>query len=149
MADEFDELEEPVKTEMKKVYTGTAIDHATNPRNFGEMANPDGFGVTSEAGETTMKVWLRVKDNRIEDATFWSDGCGASIACGSIATELVRDKTVAQAQRITEHDILDALGGLPQGNVHCAVQAARTLRQAVQDYLSIKNEPWKKAYRRY
>jgi nitrogen fixation NifU-like protein len=147
MASEFDELEEYVTDEMRSTYTDTVIDHAMNPRNAGSIPNADGFArVTGPCGDT-MEIWLGVKDSRIRDATFWTDGCGPTIACGSMATELIKGKSIAEALRITQEDILNSLGGLPEESHHCALLAANTLKQAVRDYITLKNEPWKRAYR--
>jgi len=147
MASEFDELEEYVTDEMRSTYTDTVIDHAMNPRNVGSIPNADGFArVTGPCGDT-MEIWLRVKDSRIRDATFWTDGCGPSIACGSMATEMIMGKRTVDALRITQEDILNSLGGLPEESHHCALLAANTLNQAVRDYITLKNEPWKRAYR--
>lgn len=147
MASEFDELEECVTDQMRSTYTDTVIDHAQNPRNVGSIPNADGFArVTGPCGDT-MEIWLRVKDGRIRDATFWTDGCGPSIACGSMATKMVMGKRTAEALRITQEDILNSLGGLPEESLHCALLAANTLKQALRDYITMKNEPWKRAYR--
>jgi nitrogen fixation NifU-like protein len=147
MASEFDELEEYVTDEMRSTYTDTVIDHAMNPRNAGSIPNADGFArVTGPCGDT-MEIWLGVKDSRIRDATFWTDGCGTSIACGSMATEMITGKRTVDALRITQEDILNSLGGLPEESHHCALLAANTLKQAVRDHLRLKNEPWKRAYR--
>lgn len=147
MASEFDELEEYVTAEMRITYTDTVIDHAMNPRNVGSMPNADGFArVTGPCGDT-MELWLRVKDGRIRNATFWTDGCGPSIACGSMATEMVRGKRTVDALRFSQEDILNSLGGLPEESLHCALLAVNTLKQAVRDHITLKNEPWKRAYR--
>jgi nitrogen fixation NifU-like protein len=146
--DAFKDLEQSVMEDMRRIYSETVIDHFLNPRNLGEIQAPDGFaGITGPCGDT-MKIYLTVNNGRVTGATFWTDGCGPSIASGSMVTELVRGKSVAQAQRITQDDILDALGGLPEESLHCALLAANTLREAIRDYLAFKNEPWKRAYRR-
>jgi nitrogen fixation NifU-like protein len=88
-----------------------------------------------------------MKDGRVANASFWTDGCGPSIASGSMVTELAKGKSVHEAQRITQQDVLDGLGGLPEESRHCALLAANTLREAIKDYLAFKNEPWKRAYR--
>ncbi|MBC7325746.1 MAG: iron-sulfur cluster assembly scaffold protein [Moorella sp. (in: Bacteria)] len=116
-------------------YSETVLDHAMNPRNVGSISEPDGFGEdTSECGDT-MAIWLRVEDGRIARATFWTDGCGTTIACGSMVTELAKGKTVNEALQIDQEKILRSLGGLPEESVHCAALAARTLRKALQDCL--------------
>jgi nitrogen fixation NifU-like protein len=145
--DPFEELEETVMEDMKRVYSEKTIDHFLNPRNLGEIQAPDGFGrVTGPCGDT-MEMYLRIRDGRVTNASFWTDGCGPSIASGSMVTELVKGKSVAETQRITQNDVLNALGGLPQESLHCALLAANTLKEAIKDHLAFKKEPWKKAYR--
>jgi nitrogen fixation NifU-like protein len=95
-----------------------------------------------------MEIYLVVKNGAIANATFWTDGCGPSIASGSMATELAKGKSIADAMKISQDDILDPLGVLPEESLHCALLAANTLREAIRDYLAFKEEPWKRAYRR-
>jgi nitrogen fixation NifU-like protein len=148
MTDEFDEIQSQMMAEMKQTYTETVIDHAMSPRNVGTLPNADGFGsVTGPCGDT-MEIWLKVRDSSITDVSFWTDGCGTSIASGSIATEIIRGKNIKQALHINQGEILRALGGLPEDSIHCALLAADTVRAAIQDYLALKREPWKKAYRK-
>lgn len=152
MAQEFDdvfkELEQSILEDMRTTYSEKAIDHFLNPRNLGKMPSPDGFGqVTNDRG-AIMEIYLSVKDDKIINATFWTSGCGSSIASGSMVTELVKGKSIMEAQKITQDDILDALGGLPEDNLHCVLLTANTLKEAIKDYLSFKNEPWKRAYRK-
>ena len=145
------DLDKPAKELEKEVwaeYTQMAMDHAQNPRNAGSIPNPDGFaGVTGPCGDT-MKIWLRVKEEVIRQATFWTDGCGPSIASGSMVTELAKGKTIREVMRIAQKDVLDALGGLPEESQHCALLAATSLKEAIRDYLAYQNEPWKRAYRK-
>lgn len=148
MASEFDELEEYIMADMRRTYTDAVIDHAMYPRNVGSMSNADGFGsVTGPCGDT-MEIWIRVKEGKVVNATFWTDGCGTSIAAGSMVTELAEGVTAIGALGITQQEVLDALGGLPEESVHCALLAANTLREAVRDYLATRKEPWKRAYRK-
>lgn len=131
---------------MQGEYSETVIDHARSPRNVGNIPECDGFGQgTGECGDT-LGIWLSIKNERITNATFWTDGCGASIACGSITTELVIGRPVAEAKNINRDTILKALGGLPEDHVHCAVLAADTLAAAIKDYSEFSKFPWKKAY---
>ena len=148
MATAWDKYQELVKEEMSKLYSQTVIDHATNPRNVGNTEAADGYAsVTGPCGDT-MDIWLRVKDDTIVKATFMTDGCGTTIAAGSMVTELAKDKSISQALRTSQEDVLSALEGLPVESKHCALLAANTLKAAVKDYLALKNEPWKRAYRR-
>jgi nitrogen fixation NifU-like protein len=152
MAQEFDdsfkELEQSIMAEMRKVYSEKTIDHFLNPRNLSEIPAPDGFGrVTGPCGDT-MEICLKVRDGKVTNASFWTDGCGPSIASGSMVTELAKRMNISEAQRISQHDVLAALGGLPEESEHCALLAADTLKEAIKDYLTFKNEPWKRAYHR-
>ncbi|MBC7105946.1 MAG: iron-sulfur cluster assembly scaffold protein [Firmicutes bacterium] len=128
-------------------YTETVRDHAINPRNVGSISRPDGFGEATGVCGDTMAIWLRVAEGRITEATFWTDGCGPTIACGSMVTELVKGKTVWEAWQIDEQLILSELGGLPEESTHCAALAVTTLRRALEDYVKLQREPWRKAYR--
>ena len=146
MASEFDDLEKLVMEDMRRIYTETTIDHAMNPRNVGSMADADGFSsVTGPCGDT-MEIWLKVRNDVITEATFLTDGCGTSIASGSMITGMAKGKSASEAQRLSQQDILSALGGLPEESEHCALLAANTLKRAIRDYLAMKKEPWKRAY---
>ena len=146
--DSFKELEQSVMEDMRRVYTEKTIDHFLNPRNLGEIQAPDGFGSVTGPCEDTLEICLKVSNGRIMNATFWTDGCGPSIASGSMVTEMVKGKSLVEARKITQDDVLNALGGLPEESLHCALLAANTLKEAIRDYLAFKNEPWKRAYRR-
>jgi len=149
MASAWEQLQELVIDEMRENYSEIAIDHAMNPRNVGNMDNADGLArITGPCGDT-MEIWLKVRDATITESTFMTDGCGTTIAAGSIVTELAKGKTVVQAQKISQQDVLSALGGLPEESQHCALLAANTLREEIKDYLAFKNEPWKRMYKRH
>lgn len=145
--DSFKELEQAIMEDMRKVYSEETIDHFLNPRNLDAIPAPDGFGrVTGPCGDT-MEISLKVIDGRIMNTSFWTDGCGTTIASGSMVTELAKGKSVSEALKITQQDVLDALGGLPEDSRHCALLAANALKEAIKDYLASKKEPWKRAYR--
>jgi nitrogen fixation NifU-like protein len=149
VASEFDGLQELILADARKVYSETTIDHAMNPRNVGDMDDADGFAkVTGSCGDT-MEIWLRVRNGTIINATFMTDGCGPSIASGSMVTELSKGKNISEVRKICQQDVLNALGGLPEESQHCALLAADTLREAIRDYLAMQREPWKKAYRQH
>jgi nitrogen fixation NifU-like protein len=152
MAQEFDdafkEVEQAVMEDMKKVYSEKTIDHFLNPRNLDEIPAPDGFGrLTGSCGDT-MEICIKIRDGKVMNASFWTDGCGPSIASGSMVTEMAKRMNIGEAQRISQHDVLAALDGLPEESEHCALLAADTLREAIKDYLAFKKEPWKRAYHR-
>jgi nitrogen fixation NifU-like protein len=148
MGSEVDKIAEELEKEVWTGYTEVVIDHAQNPRNVGSIENADGVAMVTGPCGDTMEIWLRVREEVIKEATFWTDGCGTTIAAGSMVTELTKGKTIREAMRITEKDVLDALGGLPEESQHCALLAANTLKEAVKDYVTYRNEPWKRAYRK-
>ncbi len=145
---DFDTLQKLVMGDMQQVFTPAVVDHAMNPRNVGSINDVDGFAtMQSDCGES-MEIWLKIQDERIEEVRFWSDGCGATIACGSMVSELAHGKTIPSALKIGEQDIINAFDGLPEGNRHCAILAVNTLKKAIGDYLYLRKEPWKKVYRK-
>ena len=148
MTSELDSVEKSIVEDMRSVYTETVVDHALNPRNVGSVPDSDGYARVAGADGDALQMWLNVTDNRIAQASFWTDGCAATVASASIATELAKGKPVREALRVSQEDVLNALGGLPEGNLHCALLAANALKEAVKDYLALQKEPWKKAYRR-
>ena len=149
MTSEFDELQELILEDARKIYSETTIDHFMNPRNLGDMEDADGFGRVAGSCGDTMEIWLKVKNGTIASATFMTDGCGTSIASGSIVTELAKERSVNEARKISQQDVLGALGGLPEESKHCALLAADTLKEAIRDYLTMEREPWKRAYRKH
>ena len=141
-------LKNDLKERLRGIYSETTIEHILQPRNTEIIPNPDGFAACCSGCGENMKIWLRAKNGRIPDAAFWTDGCAATIACGSMCTDLVKGKTPTEAQAITAQDIANALIDLPQGNLHCAQLAADALQLAVRDLLSVQQHPWKKLYRK-
>ena len=138
MSSEFDELQDLVMADARKIYSETVIDHALNPRNLGVIKNANGFAELTGTCDDTMKIWIRVNNDAIDDTTFMTDGCGTAIASGSMITEISKGRSINQAQKINQRDVLDALGGLPQESEHCALLAADTLKAAIEDYLKKK-----------
>ena len=116
-------------------YTEQVMDHFMNPRNMGEMENPDGVGTVGNAkcGDI-MRIYIKVENEVITDVKFKTFGCGAAIATSSKATELVKGKTLDEALQITNKMVMDSLGGLPPVKVHCSVLAEEALHAAIQDY---------------
>jgi nitrogen fixation NifU-like protein len=117
------------------VYTEKVMDHFENPRNVGEIENPDGVGTVGNAvcGDI-MKIYISVEDDKIVDAKFKTFGCGAAIATSSMTTEMVVGKTIDEALAITREQVADALGGLPPVKMHCSNLAADALHAAIQEY---------------
>ena len=117
------------------MYTEQVMDHFMNPRNMGEMENPDGVGTVGNAkcGDI-MRIYIKVEDNVITDVKFKTFGCGAAIATSSRATEMVKGKTIEEALKVTNKMVADSLGGLPPVKMHCSVLAEEALHAAIQDY---------------
>ena len=142
----IEELQASIIGEARKIYSEKVIKHWLEPKNLCKMDNPEGFGrITGPCGDT-MEISLSVRKDTIIDARFMTDGCAATIACGSICTELAKGKSIKDALNISQEVILESLGGLPQEYVHCALLASNTLRKAIRNYLDLKKEPWKKNY---
>ncbi len=127
-------IEETIMGEEREIYTEKTLEEAYNPKNVGELKNPDGAARVTGPCEDTMQIHLKVERDIIIDSKFMTDGCGASTACGSVVTELVKGKTIEEAFKVEDKDILSVLGGLPEDNLHCPVLAMTTLRAALEDY---------------
>ena len=117
------------------MYTEQVIDHFTNPRNVGEIENASGVGLVGNAkcGDI-MKIFIKVKNNVIVDVKFKTFGCGAAIATSSRATEMVMGKTIEEALAVTNKQVTDSLGGLPEVKLHCSVLAEEALHEAIKNY---------------
>ena len=116
-------------------YNPLVMDHFTHPRNLGEMDDPDGVGeATNPVCGDTLRLFIKVSDNRIVDVRFLTFGCAAAIAASSITTEMIRGKTLDEVLGISDRDVVDALGGLPPAKLHCSVLAEKAISAAVSDY---------------
>ena len=113
------------------------IDHFQNPRNVGVIEDADGVGkVGSPVCGDLMEIFIKVDNSHIADIKFRTFGCGAAIASGSMASEMIKGKSLAEAEALTDEDVARALGGLPEKKMHCSNLAASTLHQAIEDYHS-------------
>lgn len=144
----MDETEMRLLERLRAIYSETTIEHVLRPHNMGSLPNPDGYAAYNTGDGETIKIWLRIRNEIIEEAAFWTNGCAATIACASMTTDLARGRSVSQALALTAPEIADALVNLPPGNFHCAELAAHALRAAARDFLSIQQQPWKKLYRK-
>lgn len=117
------------------MYSAKVMDHFTNPRNVGEIENADGIGEVGNAkcGDI-MKIYLKVEDNIIQDVKFKTYGCGSAIASSSMATEMIKGKSVQEALELTNKAVAEALDGLPPVKMHCSVLAEQAIKKALQDY---------------
>jgi len=119
------------------MYSEKVMEHFHNPRNVGEMENPDGTGhVGNPVCGDIMEIYIKVKDNIITDVKFKTFGCGAAIATSSMVTEMVKGKTLEEALKISNKAVAEALGGLPAVKMHCSVLVEEALSSAIDDYLA-------------
>lgn len=127
--------------EANILYNKIIMDHLKNPRNQGEMDDPDGFGETQNpvCGDT-MRLFIKVVSGRIIDAKFLTFGCSAAIASSSLVTEMIKGKTLEEALSISEEVISEALGGLPPSKIHCSILAEKAIKEAINDYLKKKGK---------
>ena len=117
------------------LYSEKVMDHFSNPRNVGEIENADGIGEVGNAkcGDI-MKMYLKIDNGVITDVKFKTFGCGAAIATSSIATEMVKGKTIEEALKLTNKAVVEALDGLPPVKLHCSVLAEQAMKSALSDY---------------
>jgi len=121
------------------LYSERVMEHFRNPKNMGELDDPDGVGrVGNPVCGDVMEIQIKVKEGKIEDIKFKTFGCGAAIATSSMITEMAKGKTLEEAMKITRKDVADELGGLPPIKMHCSNLAADALHEAIKDYLSRK-----------
>jgi nitrogen fixation NifU-like protein len=123
------------------MYTEKVMDHFRNPRNMGEIPDADGVGtVGNPVCGDLMTIYIKVKDNRIEQIKFKTFGCGAAVATSSMVTEIAQGKTLEEAMKITRASVADSLGGLPPVKMHCSNLAADALHAAIEDYYKKQKE---------
>ena len=117
------------------LYSEKVMDHFRNPRNVGTLENADGVGEVGNAvcGDI-MKIWLKIENGIISDVKFNTFGCGSAIASSSMATEMIKGKPIADALKLTNKAVTEALDGLPAHKIHCSVLAEQAVRAAIKDY---------------
>ena len=119
------------------MYNEKVMDAFQNPKNVGEIENPDGIGtVGNEKCGDIMQISLRIENNIIVDAKFQTFGCAAAIATSSTATEMIKGMTVDEALKVTNKKVVECLGGLPTQKIHCSVLAEEAIKKAIEDYQS-------------
>jgi len=129
-------------------YSDKVLEHFYSPRNVGTLPDANGIG---EAGDANcgdiMKIYLKVEENVIKDVRFMTFGCGSAIASSSIATELIKGKTLEEAWSLTNKSVIEALDGLPSSKIHCSVLAEQTIHRAINNYRRAMGlELWKDKY---
>ncbi|MBN1234047.1 MAG: Fe-S cluster assembly scaffold protein NifU [Candidatus Coatesbacteria bacterium] len=124
------------------MYSEKVMDHVRNPRNVGEIKDPDGYGMVGNpcCGDV-MEMFLKIENNIIVDIKFRTFGCGAAIATSSMVTEMIKGKTLEEALNVTNKQVTKALDGLPEQKMHCSVLAEQGIRAALYDYYSKHNLP--------
>ena len=131
-------LQSELDTRAREIYSRKVIELFENPVNVGRLEDPHGTASYRGPCGDTMEMYVRVKNGSISECTFMTDGCGGSLVSGSMTTQLALGKSVNDALRIEDRDILSALGGLPDEEVHCPTLAAETLKRALRNYLETR-----------
>ena len=123
------------KDDMLGPYSDKVMDHFMNPRNMGDIEDADAVGtVGNPACGDVMRLYIKVEDDKISDAKFKTFGCGAAIATSSMATEMIKGKTVDESLKITNEAVAEALDGLPPNKMHCSVLAQEAIEAAINNY---------------
>ena len=130
----MEELQQLIDEQERAAYSPQVIQESRHPQNAGRMEDPDGCAIVRGPCGDTMEIYLRVQDGRIAEATFMTDGCGPTVACGSLLTSMAQGMSLQAAQEILAGDLLAALGGLPSEHEHCAHLAVNTLQEALAGY---------------
>jgi len=138
-----------VRAKFRELYSARAVEHMLNPRSMRSIPQADGHAKADSGHGETVEFFLLLEGDAIVNCTFQTDGCAATVACASAAAELAAGLTMNEAPfTVTAERILQALDGLPPGNVHCSALVAQAFRSAVADARDIAAEPWKKLYRK-
>jgi len=134
-AAEFDrlvvELQRQISEQERAIYSAKVIAEAHNPTNMGRMDGADAYGIVHGSCGDTMEFYLRLNGGGIEAVNFMTDGCGSSVACGSMLSRMAQGMSLEEACSIRPEDLIVALDGLPEENVHCAELAVKTLLEAI------------------
>jgi nitrogen fixation NifU-like protein len=127
------QIQKAIIEEERALYSEKVIQEYHHPKNIGRMSQPDAVGIVHGWCGDTMEIYLRVGDRGIVEATFVTDGCGPTVACGSKLTTLIQGMSMDRAGQLTRDDLLSALDGLPEESLHCAELAVKTLQEAIAD----------------
>jgi len=132
-------LQQKIYQDEEKTYSKKVIEEYRNPHNFGFIKNPDASGKIKGSCGDTMKIDIKIRDKKIIDARFWTDGCGASIACGNMLSKMIKGKTPKEAKNIKSSDLIRALDTIPKEHEHCAKLAVDTLYICLEKFDELKN----------
>lgn len=142
---DFEQLKGKTIEQLRSVYSDKAIDMFLRTKDNRKIDSPDGFAIIKGSCGDTMEIFLKVDNGVIIDSSFQTDGCNPSKASGGMVARMVKGKRIAEIKKLTPQDILDALGGLPEENEHCASLAVDTLKEALEDMARLENAGRKKA----
>lgn len=135
---EFDEMIKNMQDELDRdaeaTFSKKVLEEYKNPQNVGRMEDADSYTTTTGTCGDTIEIFLKIKDDKVTDILFMTDGCGATIACGSMGTKMAKGKTLAEIKQMKDDDLIRALDGLPDENLHCARLMMGTLHRAVKEY---------------
>jgi len=129
-----EEIQSKIELDEETDFSKKVVDEYRNPSNFGIIENPDVLGKIKGPCRDTMEIMLKIENDLVVDVCFQTDGCGTSIACGSMLTKMIKGKTIDEISTIASKDLNNALDGLPENHVHCTVLAVNTLRNAIENY---------------
>ena len=144
MTTDFDRFVEGIQQEIieqaRETYSDRVVEEFFNPNNLGRMSEPDAHGLVRGWCGDTMEFYLRLEGDRIIDVSFVTDGCGPTVACGSMLTKMVQGMSLQEASQVQPEDLIDALDGLPEESVHCAELAAKALQEAIGSERSMEGQ---------
>lgn len=144
MADNLDdfvkETQAQIISDLRETYTAEAIERWINPDNIGPIDNPDASAAVKGRCGDTMEIFLNFHEDRVEDATYMTDGCASSNMCGSFAADMAKGKNPDELIEVTGEAIIKKIGHLPEAEKHCAFLAAETLQEALNTYMKKQNE---------
>jgi len=126
-----EEIQRQIIEDERAIYSQKVIEEYYNPKNLGRMNDRDAVGIVQGWCGDTMEIYLRMNSSQIEEATFMTDGCGPTVACGSKLTAMVREMSLDEVRQIEQADLVAALDGLPEESLHCTELAVNTLREAI------------------
>ena len=132
----LEKLQQKIEYEEEQTYSKIVINEYRNPSNFGVLDNPDAVATIKGPCGDTMKISLKIDKLKITDARFWTDGCGATIACGNMLTKMIIGNSIVKTSKITDSDLIEALDGLPKEHKHCALLSVNTLHKAIELYFN-------------
>jgi nitrogen fixation NifU-like protein len=130
----LEELQNKIEYVEEKKFSKIVINEFRHPSNFGKLNKPNAKATIKGPCGDTMNIQLEIKNKKIVNASFFTDGCGPTIACGSMLTKIIKNKTLQEANKISSSDLLLALKGLPIENQHCTILATNTLKKAIASY---------------